>query len=281
MKRLALLTLLILSSFSYASELKPEPKSEPKSEPVTIVKVVSLDDPQASALGYFHNILALSLEATKNKWGPYKIEQVKFNFAQARSIKILNVPGALDILHTIASPELEKTLLKVDIPLLDGMMGKRALMINENQSAVFENISPKSLKKKIACQGDQWRDSDILEANGYSVYRAANYLSMLEMLAKGRCDYFPRGVTEITPELAQFDGKFSELAVVKNTIFTYEAPVFFYLGKHNEALTQRIKEGLELIGGTEKLKEILSQSAEFQAVQPLLQNPKLRVIQLN
>lgn len=215
-----------------------------KAKEVQVVKVVNLNDAQGASLNYFHQLLADALQVTLDM-GPYSLQQVDFNVAQKRSMRLLKLPGVLDVMHTMQEREWEKSLVRVPQALLDGTLGTRALLVRAEDENKFNNMSLADLKKQVACQGTHWRDSDILENNGFSVYRVVEFDTMLRMLALKRCDYFPRGISEIDSDYNKFNGRYGELAKVSKVFLQYRAPVFFYLGKHNMPLAGRLATGFE------------------------------------
>lgn len=246
---------------------------------VQVIKVVNLDDPQSSSLNYFHQLITDALVATK-EMGPFRIEQVDFNVAQKRSMRLLKLPGVLDVMHTMQEKEWEQGLVRVPQPLLNGTMGTRAMLVRAEDKAKFDQMSITELKQKIACQGTHWRDSDILESNGFNVYRVVEFDTILKMLAIKRCDYFPRGLNEIDSEFTKFNGKYGELKKVTNIFFQYQAPVYFYLGKHNMALASRLYEGFYRLGGDKYIKQKLAKEVTFE-LSKYFSKEGTRIIQLN
>lgn len=249
-----------------------------KAKEMQIVKVVNLNDAQSDSLSYFHQLINDALHATADM-GSYKVEQVDFNVAQKRSMRLLKLPGVLDVMHTMKDKEWEQSLIRVPQPLLNGTLGTRALLVRAEDKAKFNRISINDLKKQIACQGTHWRDSDILEHNGFSVYRVVEFDTMLRMLSLKRCDYFPRGISEIDSDFAKFNGKYGKLAKVTNTFFQYPAPVYFYLGQHNIALASRLSEGFYRLGGDDYIRHQLDQQVTF-TLNEFLDDEQTRVIQL-
>ena len=244
-----------------------------------VVKVVNLDDAQSDSLQYFHQLLDDALRVTQDM-GPYRIEQVDFNVAQKRSMRLLKLPGVLDVMHTMQEKEWEQSLIRVPQALLDGTLGTRALLVRAEDKDKYNNMSVEQLKQQVACQGTHWRDSDVLESNGFSVYRVVEFDTMLRMLAIKRCDYFPRGISEIDADFAKFDGKYGKLAKVTKLFFKYDAPVYFYLGEHNMQLAGRLSDGFHRLGGDKYIKEKLRNSAPFELSEYLTQKDT-QIVELN
>ena len=244
-----------------------------------IVKVVNLKDAQGNTLEYFHKLIYDAMNATLDM-GDFVIEEVDFNVAQNRSLRLLNLPGTLDILHTMQQREWEESLIRVQQPLLDGLLGTRAFLVKAEDIDKYNNISIEQLKQQIACQGTHWRDSDILEANGYTVYRVVEFDTMVRMLAIGRCDYFPRGINEIDSDFEKFNGKYGELAKVTNLFFKYQAPVYFYVGKHNKKLADRLTEGFKRLGGNQYIKAQLAQHSQTESAK-YITAPTAKIVELD
>lgn len=243
-----------------------------------VVKVVNLQDAQSNTIAYFHQLVHDALVATADM-GEFEIQQVTFNTAQNRSMRLLNTPGVLDIMHTMKQSDWEKNLIRIPQPLLNGMLGTRAFLIKKENQAKYKSIPEAALKDKVACQGIHWRDSDIMEANGFNVFRVFDFEAMMKMLAIDRCDYFPRGINEIDSDFENFNGKYTEMAIVKSVLFKYSAPMYFYVGKHNQKLANRLTEGFKRLGGDEYIKKAISESS-FAGAFEYLKAPNISILKL-
>ena len=64
------------------------------------------------------------------------------------------------------------------------------------------------------------------------------------MLDRKRADYFPRSVLEVDGNLRRY----KSLAIAKeaNTLIWYPKAVYFYVGKNQQILAKKIRQGLEL-----------------------------------
>ena len=131
----------------------------------------------------------------------------------------------------------EASLLPVRVPLFAGLLGIRMPVIRRSDKPRFDLIRNDSdLKQLVACQGDQWPDSDILEANGYQVERVTSFERMYRMLEAGRCDYFPRGITEIYGELER--NVYPGLMAYDRVLLSYTFPMYFFVAHGNEELAR-------------------------------------------
>ena len=258
-KNLIYLDKVIVFLLLFVTALSPN-LAATETTPIT-VRILADNLQQDSSINYFRVLLVEALDATVDDFGPYKIKQVNFEFSQDRSLQMLKRKNALDVMHTMSSSEREHEFLAVKIPLLKGLMGKRMLFIRNDRKAEFDQITiARQLKQKVACQGLHWPDSDILEANYFKVARVVIFESMFEMLEKGRCDYFPRGIHEIQPEYNNFVEKHPSLAVADNLMLSYPAPVYYFLGKHNTELARRITEGLERLIASGRFDQLMQKN---------------------
>lgn len=194
-------------------------------------------DPKQS---YFVDLLALALEASKDKYGDYLLQPTPIEMAQARTSMMLQREQYVDITWRMTSKDLEKKLNTVYFPILKGLMGYRILIIPKNKKAKFpDDLTIDNLKKIHLGQGHNWPDSKILSSNGFSVITGYdNYL--FSMLKKGRFDGYPRAIHEPWLEIANEP----ELMVEDRLMIKYAAPIFFFVNKSNHRLQERLTFGL-------------------------------------
>jgi hypothetical protein len=76
------------------------------------------------------------------------------------------------------------------------------------------------------------------------VETAPDYLSLLDMLAKGRFALFPRGATEVTAEFQTYRAERPDLAVERHLVIRYPNPQYLYVAKNAPRLAERIEFGL-------------------------------------
>lgn len=210
----------------------------------TVVKVNIPESKNDLRQNYYYNVLKLSLDKTKDKYGEYKIEYVDAGIQGRRAAFLAEGSPDLDMIWTMTSIEREKSMLPVRIPLLKDLMGYRIFIINKKDKNKFSNIKTvEELKKMRAIQGHDWPDTEILIANGFQVEKSSNYEGMFEMIDLERADYFPRGVNEPFDEI-KLRSKLN-LAVDDTIMLQYFAPFFFFVNVKKPELRDRVKEGLE------------------------------------
>ncbi|MFT6529776.1 MAG: hypothetical protein ACJAZB_001427 [Psychrosphaera sp.] len=244
-----------------------------------VIKVLATSEQQIGSIDFFHHLLTRALDVSKDRYGEYQFEYRQFKFSQNRSLKMLE-NGELDVLHTMTNWDREKEYLAVKFPLVKGLMGHRLLVINKKDEAVFNQISEIELANKIACQGLHWPDSDILEANKFTVARILSFEAMYELVAKGRCDYFPRSILEIDSELSRFSALYPELTIAKQIMLIYPAPVYFFVEKSNFALAKRLHDGLIQLENSGEMEQILTKQPLTKSIFPLNKWKNARQIHL-
>lgn len=195
---------------------------------------------------YFDELLTLALEKTRERYGAYRVEKSGLKMlVHGRAVELLKQDKRLDLLYFMTSIQHEEELLPIRIPLLKGLLGYRIFLIREEDAALFAAIdSPEALARLTAGQGHRWPDVDILSANGFPVEVGRSYEGLFEMLKRKRFDYFPRGITEIWPELEQRPHE--GLAIERNLMLVYPTALYFFVHPENTELARRIEDGLRL-----------------------------------
>lgn len=194
-------------------------------------------DPKQS---YFIDLLTLALEESKSQFGDYKLQPVRIEMAQGRTAIMLQRNEYIDLTWRMTSQESEQKLQAIYFPLLKGVMGNRIFVINKGDQSKFTKHLPlEDLKKIPLGQGYNWPDTIILQKNGFNVTEGYD-IYLLEMLKKGRFDYFPRALHEPWLEIIND----SELIVEENLMLKYPAPIFFFVNHKNKHLQQRLEFGL-------------------------------------
>lgn len=206
----------------------------------TEANLIRFIDSADTKQSYFVDLLTLALEASKKKYGNYKLEPVNINMAQARSSIMLQRNEYIDLTWRMASKDLEQKLQAVYFPILKGLMGYRIFIINKNQQNLFsKNTSLDTLKSTALGQGYNWADTDILLENGFTVIQGHDRF-LMTMLKRNRFNYFPRALHEPWAELINEE----ELIIEKHLMLQYPAPIYFFVNKQNKRLQQRLTYGL-------------------------------------
>lgn len=249
-------------------------------QPEVELKVIRGVHSQKSSNDYFHGILSEALSYNQYKVH-YRLRPVDFEFSQNRTLRLLNYDNVLDVTHSMTSKEREQKYIAIKVPLLNGLYGKRKLLVNRKDKAMFESISLQDLKKQVACQGRHWPDFKRLEDNQFSVYGVNNYEANYKLLAKGRCSYFPRGIAEIQLDYNKYNGRYSQLAIVDSVLLVYDAPIYFFVGKHQASLANIIEQGLKQMQKNGSLQQAFTASKAFEYDPKFEQSQNLKVFRLH
>ena len=121
--------------------------------------------------------------------------------------------------------------MPIRIPLFKGLLGYRVSLIHKSNYEKFVGIGKKELQALIACQGQHWPDSDILEDNQFQVARVVRFDSMFKMLNQGRCDYFPRSIFEGYAELLSAQQLYPDLMMFDEVILQYDFPMYYFVNQ--------------------------------------------------
>lgn len=194
---------------------------------------------------YFIELTRLALSKNEHLYPKSKLVFVAHDdVTQGRSFMLLE-NNYIDILWTGTNAKRELRYLPIPIPLFRGLLGYRVLLIRQEDKERFLQIkTPEQLKKLNACQGAHWPDSDILEANGYLVSRVVHFNAMFKMLAKKRCDYFPRAIFEGYAEQSAVVQYLPNIMLMDELILHYNFPFYYFVKKNNTLLAERLEKGL-------------------------------------
>ncbi|SIT19714.1 hypothetical protein SAMN05421686_1178 [Thalassolituus maritimus] len=198
---------------------------------------------------YYRDLLSAQLASSD------QLSTIERPVTQERSMQLLN-SGDLTVTWSGTSYRRENLYRPVRVPLFLGLLGVRVPVIRRSDIDLFDKITEeKQLQTLVACQGDQWPDSDILERNHYTVERVAKFESMYRMLKGGRCDYFPRSIIEVYGELEAPDR--SDLIVYERLLLSYTFPMYYFMSYEREALAKSLESSLYDFATSGKLLEFM------------------------
>ena len=175
---------------------------------------------------------------------PCQLQPAAVTMQQDRSLRELANGTGLDVVWSVATRERDRELLPIRIPIDRGLIGWRVLLIRANQQPRMDTVHTLTdLGRLHAGQGLDWPDLAVLRANGLPTVASPTYEGLFVMLQKGRIDYVPRSIAEVTPELAHHPGM--HLAIEKHLLLHYPSALYFYVNKRNTALAKALTLGLE------------------------------------
>jgi hypothetical protein len=182
------------------------------------------------------------------------LAQTGVNYQLKHSENILTKGKALDrlqdnreinIVWGMTSPQREKDLLPIRIPIFKGLIGWRLLLIRQDMAERFEYIQKLEHFIKLApLQGRDWPDTKILQYNGFDVVTERTSSALLKMLSNAQGDFFPRSIIEVWEELANNDAV-NQIQVQPTLGIHYPSAIYFFVNKKSVPLANLIEKGLE------------------------------------
>jgi hypothetical protein len=198
--------------------------------------------------GRVENVDAYAIEllslALRKAGAHHTVRLTDEHMKQARALmEIEQGHGKVDIMVTMTSPERERQLLPIRIPVSKGLVGWRIALLRADRSELFRNIRTLGdMTAMRAGQGHDWPDTDILRSNGLPVQAVSGYDGLFSLLEAGRIDYFPRSMREIWPELASH----TNLVPDRYIILHYRTTDYFFINRRNVQLANEVRSGLEV-----------------------------------
>jgi hypothetical protein len=246
------------------------------------VRILEPRDKVDPAYGYFIDLTKLVLSKTQHLYPNSKLTFIPhYRMTQARSLRLLN-DNNVDLIWAGTSTYREQLYTPIYFPLFRGLLGYRVLLIRKGDKAKFSLMErPKQLKELVACQGAHWPDSDILESNGYKVTRVVHFDAMFKMLAKKRCDYFPRAIFEGEAEQKEIVNDFPNITLLDQIILHYNFPIYYFVAKNNTKLAQRLMVGLNQSLEDGSLMQLMQTHSVSKHLFPLSQWKEKRFFELS
>ena len=199
---------------------------------------------------YQWEILRTALDKTAAKWGPYRMLPSSIMTERRQAFELKNATGKLTVMYLSTSPELERSLIPIRIPVDRNLGGYCVFLIRKGEQARFDAVkSLADLRKFTYGLGLGWLDVDILRSNGLKVVTGSSYEGLFEMLDAGRFDVFLRGAVEILDEYDQRKRALPNLAIEENLILYYPLPMYFWFSRNAEGrrLASRAEEGMRMM----------------------------------
>jgi hypothetical protein len=200
---------------------------------------------------YQFAVLHLALGKTTPQFGPYQLTRVLRNYSTLRMRRELHLGEAINVNAGPWRPPgqdgpLERSIA-VDVPILNGLLGLRSLLIRSEDLDKFRRIdSPAALKALNAGQGRNWVEVDMYRRAGYSVVDSGHVSTLVPMLANQRFDYLPLSVIEIDSVLASYPQYAGRLMAAPGILLTYPLPVVFHVSPRHPELARRLHRGLNM-----------------------------------
>jgi hypothetical protein len=137
--------------------------------------------------------------------------------------------GQIDLLWLLPNKERDQQYHRVDVPLTDGLIGTRILLIapGDKRFQAIDGLDALRRSGLVAGLGRGWQDVAIWDHNGLHRYEHNGDWNDLFRLLASRSrgvDYLPRGANEILDEAAAHP----ELAIEPHLLLRYQSDFYFY-----------------------------------------------------
>ena len=154
--------------------------------------------------------------------------------------------GELDVYWYIGTQKRDKRFLRVDVPLTEGMIAQRVLLVPPMQQTRFahiNNLSDLQRSKVVAAMGEGWADAKIWQHNQLPVAEVPMPLAGLyRLVASGqrKMDYLSRGAIEVDAEKDLRHG----LLIEPRLLLSYPGDFYFYVTPRKPALRSKLEVAL-------------------------------------
>jgi hypothetical protein len=199
---------------------------------------------------YHWEILRTALERTTPKWGPYRMVASERMTEQRQAFELKNKTGKLTVMYLSTTPDFERNLVPIHIPVDKNLGGYCVFMIRKGDQPRFDAVkSLDDLRKFSYGLGLGWIDVDILQSNHFNVVTGSDYEGLFDMLARKRFDVFLRASVEVLDEYDRRKGRLKDLDIEKGIVFYYPLPMYFWFPKTDEGrrLAARAEEGMRMM----------------------------------
>lgn len=214
--------------------------------PAPQVVTIPYMEREAPHRAYADEVLALALELSRDRYGPYRIVQQTQETVIRRQLLELDKGGSLSVAVAMPTPEWLQGAVPVRVPLMRGLASLRFFLGHKDLLPLYESVrTVNDLKALSIGQGPGWSTARILEDNGFKVVYGGAHQTLIPMLHSGRFQLLMRSIYEVGPELRAQQAAHPGLFIVDNfAVFTY-MPMYFFVARSEPRLAERLEYGLK------------------------------------
>lgn len=196
---------------------------------------------------YEQQVLELALEKTQKKTGAFEMVPINV-ISRTHAIAALNQNIYQNFVILLSYEDAlmaSGNLSYIPFPVELGALSYRICYANKNRVTQVQDVQNiNQLKQYKVGVGAGWVDSKILQHYGLQVVEGKNITSLFRMTQAGRVDVFCPSPTEYFHELRA--EKTADLQLDNKLALYYPLPKFLFSHKSNQALLDRIKEGIDI-----------------------------------
>lgn len=234
---------------SHAQNTHNESAAKPDTAEQSTEAILWLGNMTEARKAHESAVIRLALEKSRDRYGPYQLSINTTQYSHPRAVRNLR-DGV--VAQVATAPELtyrldtqEQPLITIPIPLLNGLLGSRKIIIRRDRVEDFAAVHTlEQLQQFNAGLGFDWLDRDYFNQAGLPFTRGADISQLLNMLVHGRFDYLPLGSMEAAPTLAASEHS-EQLMILDELIIHYPFPVYVQVSRNHPTLAARLKLGLE------------------------------------
>jgi hypothetical protein len=196
---------------------------------------------------YHWEILRTALDRTRATWGDYRMMKSETMSERRQAHELLHATGKLNVMYLGTTPEFERRLIGIHIPVDRNLGGYSVLLVRKDRAGEFSSVhSVADLRRFAFGLGLGWVDVDILRHNRLRVVTGSSYDGLFEMLLHRRFDALLRAAVEVLDEQAQRKEAMPELYIEPTLVVYYPLPMYFWFAKDAEGqrLARRAEEGM-------------------------------------
>ncbi|WP_143870402.1 transporter substrate-binding domain-containing protein [Catenovulum sediminis] len=166
-----------------------------------------------------------------------------------------------DVFVSVAgNPKLDQeNKILIPIPLMQGLLGTRLMIINERDRVKFATIKTKAqLQALYSGIPAGWADAKLFRANNFNVNETGTFDDILLRLKRKQFDYFALGANEIESVYEQRVTAKENLIIEPTLALYYPFPVVFYVNPNRAELAQQLRASLHQLVQNETLNKIFA-----------------------
>ncbi|HSC67338.1 MAG TPA: hypothetical protein VLC79_06600 [Cellvibrio sp.] len=218
------------------------------SEPL-VVKYVGNNTASISE-DYYLAVIEAALKATESTYGPYEVIFTQEQISSERKHELLVAGEKVNIDRLVGFPNQKgprEGLIRIGLPVLNGFMGYRILLIRAEDQPRFSSIKTLDELSKLPMGFGKGWEGHVYKHNGFAVAEPLNMTLLLKMLAGKRYFFVPLSVVEIDDHY-EIDGTLVENLVPEQSLLIYmPLPVYFYVSPEQPVLADRLTLGLKYL----------------------------------
>lgn len=210
---------------------------------------------------YTLQVLRAALQASTAKYGPYELSISPLAMERDRLMFEMIKGNLVNLSAQITSPEWERNLIPIRIPIEKGLSGYRISLIDGRRQAQFSALTGLAQLKTLSLgAGRQWSSTAVFARAGFDVVPGNSTAGLHSMLAANRFVHFPRGVEEAVFEQEAYVGAFPALSIENSLAIYIPLPRYFFVAPGHERLAQRLEFGLQSLLADGRLDQMFHQA---------------------